>query len=105
MGRTKKAEVKFTPTMQMVDMLLRDKHGTDLRTFITDIRAGRAPAKKGEDGWDDVAYWVRNYTGFRATRETARNWARRFGIPLERPHNYGVNADDMPDGDQEPAAV
>jgi hypothetical protein len=81
-----------TDRMTLVSERLKDKEGLDLRAFIERERTA------GGDGatWDDIAFNIRTITGMRITRESARGWGTRYGIP-EPEHDYGVRAEDMPD--------
>lgn len=78
-------QVRLTPTMRAVNELLRERTGMNLGQFIVHIRDGESPARAGEDTWDDVAYWIRFNTSIRCVRETVKNWAAKFGLPLVRP--------------------
>lgn len=107
MAATKRIE---TPTMQMISERLKNTDGRDLRTYLEEKRhemVDLGDGTKVRATWDDLAFWIRTVTGKRVVRESVRNWADRYGIQ-EPPHDYGVDPENMPDGDpvaQEPAAA
>jgi hypothetical protein len=102
MAGTKRIE---TPTMQMISERLKNTDGRDLRTYLEQRRAEMVDQGDGTQvraTWDDLAFWIRTVTGKRVVRESVRNWADRYGIK-DPEHDYGVDADAMPDGTPEPA--
>jgi hypothetical protein len=95
-----------TAQMQLVSVLLEQKTGKDLRTYLTERRGEMIELRDGTKvraTYDDLAFWVRQETGERVVRESVRNWVHRYGIP-EPEHDYGVDPESMPDG-TEPATV
>jgi len=87
-------------TMQVVSLKLQAAVGKNLKEFLTEKRGATVDLGDGTKvraTWDDVAFWIREATGERVVRESARNWAQRYGIP-EPEHDYGVDPDAMPDG-------
>lgn len=88
-----------TANMTLVSVLLQEKVGKDLRTYLTERRGEPITLRDGSmirATWDDLAFWIRQETGERVVRESVRNWARRYDIP-EPEHDYGVDPEAMPD--------
>jgi hypothetical protein len=83
-----------TPTQMLVNRILLEKTGKDLKTFLAERRTSTDPA---EWGWEDIAFDLRTITGVRPlVRDTVHSWARRYEIP-ERVHDYGVSVDADPE--------
>lgn len=80
---TSRTKVVFTPKMELLDVLLRQKKHMSLRRFLTLSRRPQ-PGTGLPLTWDDIAYRAREATGQRIVRESMITYARKFGLAPER---------------------
>jgi hypothetical protein len=73
----------MSPKMMLIDLLLRQNTGVSLRKYL--MKARRDTPDHRPETWDQIAHQVWNQTGEKVVRETMINYARRFGIPVNRP--------------------